>query len=156
MTTRDDRVILVSACLVGIACRYNGVSQKNEKVMEWLQGKSFVPVCPESLSGLPVPREAAEFDHGDGALVRSGKTRVITRSGVDVTKEFMRGAIETLKIAQLVKPREAVLKDRSPSCGVYYVYNRGELVRGVGCFTALLLLEGVAVRSEKDIEELTG
>lgn len=147
-----DEAILVSACLLGVACRYNGSSRKNDKVVEWVKDKRFIPVCPESLSGLPVPREPAEYDMGDGATVRNGKARIVLRGGQDVTNEFMRGAIESLKIAHLAGAKEAILKDRSPSCGVYSVYRRGEIARGVGCFTALLLLEGVAVRSEKDIE----
>jgi uncharacterized protein YbbK (DUF523 family) len=148
---KDDDVVLVSACLLGVACRYNGTSGKNDKVIEWARGRRIVPVCPESLSGLPVPREPAEFDVGDGSMLRSGKARIVQRSGADVTREFMRGAVESLRIAHLVGAREALLKDRSPSCGVYNVYCRGKLAHGVGCFTALLLLEGVAVKSEKDI-----
>jgi uncharacterized protein YbbK (DUF523 family) len=154
MNQTDDRVILVSACLLEIACRYNGASRKNDKVLAWLSGKRFVPVCPESLSGLPIPRDPAEYDNGDGTMVRSGKARILLRNGDDVTRDFIRGSVESLKIARLVKANEAILKDRSPSCGVYRVYNRGELVQGVGCFTALLLLEGVAVRSEKDVEKM--
>ena len=149
---KDDDVILVSACLLGVACRYNGASGKNDKVIEWAAGKAIVPVCPESLSGLPIPRDPAEFDAGDGSLVRSGKARIVQRSGADVTREFMRGAVESLRIAHLCGAKQALLKDRSPSCGVYNVYRKGKLARGVGCFTALLLLEGVAVKSEKDIE----
>ena len=146
--------ILVSACLLGIDCRYNGTSRKNDKVIEWLKDRIFIPVCPESLSGLPVPRDPAEYDRGDGSELRTGKSRILMRDGTDVSKQFMRGAVETLKAVRLVKATQAVLKDRSPSCGVYSVYNRGHLVHGVGCFTSLLLLEGIAVKSEKDIERL--
>jgi len=112
----------------------------------------LVPVCPESLSGLPVPREPAEFDQGDGTTVKSGRTRIMMRDGTDVTREFMRGAAEARKIARLVGAEEAILKDRSPSCGVHQVYNQGKLVPGVGCFTAMLVEEGIKVRSEKDVE----
>jgi uncharacterized protein YbbK (DUF523 family) len=110
-----------------------------------------VPVCPESLSGLPIPRDAVDYDQGDGTMLRSGRARLVTREGVDVSKAMLRGATEAIKIARLVRATEAVLKDRSPSCGVYEVYNQGDLVPGIGCFTALLLMEGVAVKSEKDL-----
>jgi uncharacterized protein YbbK (DUF523 family) len=151
MTTTGEKVYLVSACLLGIDCRYNGFSKKDERVIGWAHGKRVVPVCPESLSGLPIPRDPAEFDEGDGTMLRSGRSRLVTREGVDVSKAMLRGATEALKIARLVGATDAVLKDRSPSCGVYEVYNQAELVAGIGCFTALLLMEGVAVRSEKDL-----
>ncbi len=146
-----DEVILVSACLLGVACRYNGVSKRDDKVIAYLEGKRFVPVCPESLSGLPVPREPADFDHGDGSMLRGGKNRLLLRDGTDVTRQFLRGAAESLKIARLAGATRAVLKDRSPSCGVYEVYNGSRVVKGIGCFTSLLLLNGVAVESEKDL-----
>lgn len=151
MPKRDQEVILVSACLVGVACRYNGASKKDESVMAWLTGKTFVPICPESLSGLPIPREPADFDQGDGNTVKNGKTRILLRNGADVTREFLRGATEALKIARLVGADSALLKDRSPSCGVHQVYNAGRLVPGAGLFTALLLQEGIVVFSEKDL-----
>ncbi len=151
MKEKDEQIILVSACLLGIACRYNGTSKKYDRVVEYLREKRFVPVCPESLSGLPVPRLPAEFDRGDGSTLRSGKNRLFMRDGKDVTRPFLRGAAEAMKIARLVGASHAVLKDRSPSCGVYEVYNRGKIVEGVGCFTSLLLLDAVAVCSEKEI-----
>lgn len=146
-----EPVILVSACLLGVACRYNGTAKKNERVLAFVQGRRFVPVCPESLSGLPVPRPPAEFVEGDGSGLRSGRSRVSLREGAEVSREFLRGAAEAVKISRLVRAGEAILKDRSPSCGVYEVYQNGRLVPGVGCFTAMLLLEGVAVKSENDI-----
>ena len=152
MRDSKDRVILASACLLGVACRYNGTSRIHDNVISQLEGRRLVPVCPESLSGLPVPREPAEFDQGDGTTVKSGRTRIMMRDGTDVTREFMRGAAEARKIARLVGAEEAILKDRSPSCGVHQVYNQGKLVPGVGCFTAMLVEEGIKVRSEKDVE----
>lgn len=150
MRDSKDKVILVSACLLGVACRYNGTSRKHDDVISMLEGKRFVPICPESLSGLPVPREPAEFDKGDGTTLKSGRTRIIMRDGTDVTREFMRGATETLKIVRLVGAHEAILKDRSPSCGVHQVYNKGKLVTGIGCLTAMLIEQGIHVRSEKE------
>lgn len=146
-----EPVVLVSACLLGVACRYNGTSKRYDNVVEYVKDKRFVPVCPESFSGLPVPRLPAEFDHGDGTTLRSGKNRLLMRDGKDVTRAFLRGASEAMKIARLSGASLAVLKDRSPSCGVYEVYNQGRIVQGVGCFTALLLLDGIKVQSEKEV-----
>ncbi len=149
----QDRVFLVSACLLGVACRYNGSSGRNDRVIEFMKDRRFVPVCPESLSGLPFPRPPAEFDHGDGTTVRSGKNKIVMHDGADVTKYFLKGAAECIKMSRLARATDAVLKDRSPSCGVYQVYNSGKLVRGVGVLTAMLLMEGVAVQSERDMGE---
>ena len=155
MTDRfqEDKPILVSACLLGVACRYNGMSKKDERVIEWLRGRRFVPICPESLSGLPVPREPADYGEGDGSLVKCGKARILSRDGRDWTKEFLRGATECVKIARLVGATRAILKERSPSCGVHQVYVRGKLVNGRGLLTALLLQEGVLVESETELKE---
>ncbi len=146
-------MILVSACLIGIACRYNGTSKRNDRVLEFLKGKSFVPVCPESLSGLAVPRPPAEIEGHDGTRVITGKTRVLLSSGTDVTAAFMRGANESLKWARLVDADRAILKERSPSCGVHQIYHDGRLVDGVGVFTALLMREKIPIISEREIPQ---
>jgi uncharacterized protein YbbK (DUF523 family) len=151
MNNQTDKVIIVSACLLGVNCRYSGMSKKDDKVIEFLVGKNFVPVCPESFSGLPIPREPADFDRGDGTMTKTGKNQVIQRDGTDVTKQFLRGATEAMKICKLAHATSAILKDRSPSCGVHQVYNEGALVNGVGILTAMLMQEGVKVISEKDI-----
>ena len=148
-----EETILVSACLLGVACRYNGVSRNNERVIEYLRGKRFVPICPESLSGLPVPREPADYDTGDGSQVKCGRARIVSRDGRDWTKEFLRGANEAMKIARLVGATRAILKERSPSCGVHQVYVRGKLVSGKGLLTALLEQEGIEVESETEFRE---
>jgi len=147
----EEQTILVSACLLGVASRYDRSSKKDQRVIEFLRGKRFVPVCPESLSGLPVPRQPAMFDRGDGADVLSGKSRVLLRTGEDVTEEFLRGAQECLKIARLAGASAAVLKERSPSCGVRRVYVDGKLLPGTGLFTAFLMEEGVKVYSEEEL-----
>ncbi len=152
MEDSEQRVVLVSACLLGVACRFDGESRRDEAVLGYLEGKNFVPVCPESLSGLPVPREPAEFDCGHGAMTLSGENRIVMRDGTDVTDAFLRGGRQALMIARLVHASEAVLKDRSPSCGVHQVYRNGVLAPGKGVFAALLLDEGVMVKSEQDLE----
>lgn len=95
-------VKLVSACLLGIKCRYDGESNLNEKVIELAKEETLIPVCPEQLGGLPTPREPAE-QRGE---------RVITKSGRDVTKNFVRGAKQVLKLAKLFGTNEAILKQR--------------------------------------------
>ena len=143
-------VILVSACLVGINCRYNGSSQRHPGVMAFLEGRSFVPVCPEVLSGLPMPRPPAEIQDGDGLQVLLGKAKLHLRDGTDVTKAFRRGCEEALKVARLVKPSMAILKDRSPSCGIMQIYNDSKLISGMGIFAVMLERDGIILKSEKE------
>ncbi len=143
-------VILVSACLVGVGCRYNGASKFHAGVAAFLEGKPFVPVCPEILTGLGFPRPPSEILNGDGLQVLLGKARVYLKDGTDVTKAFRKGCEEAMKIARLVRPVTAILKDRSPSCGVLQVYNDGKLITGRGIFAVLLEREGVKLKCEKD------
>ena len=98
---------LCSACFLGVRCLWNGASRPNKKVINLFKTETLIPVCPEQLGGLSIPREPAH-------IVGS---RVITRSGKDVTDNYIRGAEEALKICQLFGIKEAVLKQGSPSCG---------------------------------------
>ncbi len=135
---------LCSACLLGVECRYNGKSARNQKVVELLKAEILIPVCPEQLGGLPTPREPAEIN---------GK-RVITRSGMDVTKNFMRGAKQTLKLARLLGVKEAILKQGSASCGCGWIYDgtfSGKTVKGDGVTTALLKKNGIKIVTEEDL-----
>lgn len=149
----EPKIYLVSACLLGISCRYDGTSKRDSNVLKWAENKLVIPVCPESFSGLGFPRPAAEIEKGDGFSVLSGKSRVFFKDGQEVTREFLAGAKESLKIARIANAKFAVLKERSPSCGVNYVINRGKKVRGAGIFTALLIREGVTVISERELPE---
>ena len=99
--------ILVSACLLGLACRYDGCANKNEAVIALGAIHTLIPFCPEIYGGLPTPREPAEIRNG----------RVVTVSGRDVTASFEKGASEAIRLARLLDCRCAVLQDRSPSCG---------------------------------------
>ncbi|MBQ6631860.1 MAG: DUF523 domain-containing protein, partial [Romboutsia sp.] len=92
-------MILVSACLLGINCKYNGDNNKNDKVEEYLKDKQFIVVCPEQLGGMSTPREPSEIIKFDGNAVIEGKTSVINNKRLDVTKKFKQGAQEALKIA---------------------------------------------------------
>ena len=141
-------MILVSACLLGINCRYDGGNNLNEKVLKlFLEGKA-IPVCPEQLGGLSTPRVPAEII-GDKVLDKNGK---------DVTANFEKGALETMRIARLLKCEVAILKENSPSCGVHYVYDgtfSNKKIEGMGKTCELLIKNGIKVYSENEIKKTT-
>ena len=139
--------ILVSACLLGVNCRYNGKGELAPGIRELMERCHPVPVCPEIMGGLPTPRTSAE---------RSGG-RVITRDGDDVTDAYERGAEEAVRLAKLYGCRYAVLKERSPSCGSGTIYDgtfTGTRIPGDGVTAARLAQEGVAVYGESSIGQL--
>jgi len=145
-------MILISACLIGINCKYNG---KNNAV-PFLDNlpKHIVPICPEQLGGLPTPRPQAEIILGDGKDVLEGNAKVITKKGNDVTKNFIFGAKQVLKIAQVCGAKEAILKAHSPSCGSGLIYDgsfKGKLKKGDGVTAALLKKKGIKILSEKEL-----
>jgi uncharacterized protein YbbK (DUF523 family) len=136
---------LVSACLLGLNCRYDGKSKPDKKVIRLATKEILIPVCPEQLGGLPTPREPQE---------RRGN-RVFTISGKDVTKEFERGAQETLTVARLMSAQEAILKQRSPSCGCGQIYDgtfKGKIIEGEGVTASLLKKNGIRVMTEEDLK----
>lgn len=135
--------ILVSACLLGVDCRYCGTACPGEGVKDLIGRYRLIPVCPEQLGGLPTPRPPAE--------IRDGK--VVTASGDDVTEAFCRGANEALKLAELFHCRCAILKSRSPSCGFGQIYDgtfSGKLVPGNGITANLLHKAGLTVLNEEN------
>ena len=138
--------LLISACLLGAACRYDGGSNPVLPV-EALRGRcQLVPVCPEQLGGLPIPRPPAER-RGD---------RVVTKTG-DVTEQYRRGAEETIKLCKLLGCPAAVLKERSPSCGQREIYDgtfTGTLAPGDGVTAELLTSHGIPVYGESQISDL--
>jgi uncharacterized protein YbbK (DUF523 family) len=109
---------LVSACLVGLCTRYDGKTLENPACIGKLQKTFWIPVCPEQLGGLPTPREAADICGGDGADVLAGTARVLTKSGADLTNNFIRGAEQVLYLARTQNVHAVYLKARSPSCAV--------------------------------------
>lgn len=112
-------MILISACLLGINCQYNEENDLSEEVLEFLKDKrGFIAVCPECLGGLAIPRDPSEIIGGKGEDVIEDKAKVKTIKGKDVTKQFLKGAEKALKIAQQNNIKLAILKSRSPSCGV--------------------------------------
>ena len=147
-------MIAVSACLLGINCKYNGNNNKNDKVFEYLKDKEYILICPEQLGGLSTPRNPAEIINGNGYDVIKKNSNVIDNTGKDVTKEFINGANECLKIVNIYKCKRAILKEGSPSCGSNYIYDgtfSGKKILGVGTTTALFRNNKIEVLSEDDI-----
>ena len=139
--------LLISACLLGCRCRYDGASKAQPWAAELAARYELVPVCPEQLGGLPTPREPSE----------RRADAVVTKSGADVTAQFRRGAEQALHLARLYGCKAAVLKERSPSCGSGEVYDgtfSGRLTPGDGVTAALLKANGIAVYGESDLDAL--
>ncbi len=137
--------ILVSACLLGLSCRYDGASKPCEAVLALKDRHTLIPFCPECYGGLPTPREPAEIV-GD---------KVITREGRDVTAEYRKGAAEALLLYQTMNCDCAILKEKSPSCGLGQVYDgsfRGKLTTGNGITASLLQKQGILVYGESQAE----
>lgn len=141
--------ILISACLLGVRCRYDGQSKLHPLVEKLMEHHTLIPVCPEQLGGLPTPRPGAE---------RRGE-RVVTKAGADVTEQYRRGAEEAARLCALFGCDCAVLKERSPSCGHGAVYDgtfTAALTLGDGVTAQLLREQGITVYGESDIPALLG
>ena len=151
---KKSPLLLVSACLLGIPCRYDGGSCPNDQLQALAAQGHVLPLCPEVLGGLPTPRPPAEIQGGDGGDVLKGRARVVNIEGKDVTAEFLAGAQRTLRLARRWNINEAILKARSPSCGVGQIYDGSfneQLVDGDGVTVALLKREGLIVKSEEEV-----
>ena len=136
--------ILVSACLLGNNCKYDGTNNKNEKVIEYIKDKEIIPMCPEIYGGLSTPRVPSE---------RKGD-KVITKNGEDVTVNFLKGAKETLYIAKLFNIKKALLKAKSPSCGNGIIYDGSfthTKIEGYGVTAELLKENGIEIITENDL-----
>lgn len=150
-------MIVVSACLAGIACRYDGNDNLISKIEELLQNEEAILVCPEVLGGLPTPRLPAEIVGGNGDDVLDGNAKVIDQKGNDVTKAFVKGAYEALEKIKPLQPELIILKERSPSCGSSTIYTgefNGNKKAGYGVTTALFRRHGFTVISEVAFEEM--
>ncbi|WP_026678877.1 DUF523 domain-containing protein [Fictibacillus gelatini] len=149
-------MILISACLGGKECRYNGTHSLDEPLQKLVeQGKAML-VCPELLGGFTTPRDPAEIRGGDGNDVLKGSARVVDQSGNDVTELYVKGAEETLKIAKSINAESVILKENSPSCGSSQIYDgnfSGTKISGIGVTTALLRKHGFKVISEMKLED---
>ena len=137
--------ILISSCLLGIECRYDGGHSRAEEIIQKAQEIQFIPICPEQLGGLSTPRAPSYIVKGDGKGVLSGHARVINSLGKDVTEAFMKGAQESLKLAQLTGATKAIVKDKSPSCGLNTPYCDTDTGYGLGVTAALLLNAGITI-----------
>ncbi|MFI1827021.1 DUF523 domain-containing protein [Streptomyces sp. NPDC020412] len=142
--------ILVSACLQGVPCRFDGRDKAAPEVVEAIGGRDVVAFCPEVAGGLETPRRPAELVGGDGHAVLDGRARVVDDAGRDVTGAFVAGARRALEAARRAGCEEALLMPRSPSCGRGVVYDggfSGRLTEGDGVTAALLGRHGIEVRT---------
>ena len=137
--------ILVSACLLGVRCRYDAGHSLCQGLVDLLPKICAVPVCPEQMGGLPTPRPAANIIGGHGPDVLSGKARCINLMGEDVTTSFVKGAEEALRLARLVGARIFIGKNKSPSCGRSTPYCEAPGGIGIGITACLLMREGLEV-----------
>lgn len=136
--------ILVSACLVGQNCKYNGQNNYNQNVMDYIQCHTVIPICPELLGGLGCPRDSVE--QVDGIFM--------TKNGKDVTKEYQKGVAVSMERIHEKEIALAILQSRSPTCGVNQIYDgtfQGKLIKGQGLFAKTLKEAGIPVKDCEDI-----
>jgi uncharacterized protein YbbK (DUF523 family) len=136
---------VVSACLCGIRSRFDGKDAKDDQIAELVKKGKGIPLCPEELGGLPVPRLPGDIEKGDGNDVLSQRSRVISAKGEDLTPFFLKGAFASLTIAKRFRIKRAILKQNSPSCGCGWIKRKGKRVKGDGVTTALFKKEGIQV-----------
>lgn len=150
--------ILISACLVGEKVRHDGRDKLNSHphLMRWQDEGRLVPFCPEVAGGLATPRPPAEIQGGDGAAVLRGEAVVETNGGKNVTAAFVSGAEQALALAKAQGVTMAVLKAKSPSCGVGMIYDggfSGKQIPGSGVTATLLEANGIRVFHENQLDE---
>ncbi len=139
--------LLISACLLGVNCKYNGKNNYNELVTKLKEKYELIPICPEVMGGLSIPRDPSEII-GD---------KVISNKGLDVTKEYQMGANMSLNTALKLNVKKALLKDGSPSCGKNYIYDgtfTKTKIDGMGITTRLFVENDILIYTENNIEEL--
>lgn len=139
--------VLISACLLGVSCRYDGLSKPlDTKIIENLRSRyHLIPICPEIFGGLPTPRIPAEIQ---------ANRRVLRKDGKDITDEYKKGAKEALRLAKLFDCKLAILKERSPSCGSGVIYDgsfTGNKINGDGITAELLKKEGIRIIGESEL-----
>ncbi|MEG1004228.1 DUF523 domain-containing protein [Clostridium sp.] len=139
-------MIIISACLCGCNCKYNGKNNKNEQCIKLFKAGKAVLICPEQLGGMATPRLPSEIR----------KEEVFTNEHENVTNNFIRGAEESLNIAKIVNAKFAILKNGSPSCGSSLIYDgtfQNKKIKGEGFTTKLLRKNGIEVYGEDEINE---
>ncbi|MDW7675896.1 MAG: DUF523 domain-containing protein [Bacillota bacterium] len=153
-------MILISACLIGVNCKYNGDNNLRAELMPLLKEGKLIPVCPEQLGGLPTPRTPVELKVTEagckltaGEAILDNKGNANTKENKVLTDAFIKGAYETLKLAKACKSKVAILKENSPSCGVHSIYNGNfdnNKIPGQGVTAALLKRNGLTIFSDED------
>lgn len=131
--SQQQPVYIVSACLLGLCTRYDAELKTSEECLKKTANGICIPVCPEQLGGMSTPREAADLIGGSGLDVLNGEAKVITKSGIEVTAPFIKGAEQVLQIVKMQEIAGIFLKSGSPSCGV---------VEKLGVTAALLMQHG--------------
>lgn len=148
-------MIIVSLCLLGIHSKYDGsLANTNKILLEYAHYGKFLPLCPEQMGGLSTPRFPAEIISGDGTDVLEGSAIIKDNQGNDVTREFLRGAQQVIKLMDQFPITAAILKERSPSCGPKEIYDgtfSGQTKKGQGVTAALLKSNNIPIYSEEDI-----
>ena len=141
--------VLISACLLGVDCKYNGSNNKlDDEIIHSLKEKyNLIPVCPEIMGGMPTPRNPVEITDG----------KVFDNDGVEFTKEFEKGSEEVVKLAKLYDATIAILKENSPSCGSNYIYDgtfNHQKIKGMGIAAHKLSKENIKLFSEENVKIL--
>lgn len=144
-------MILISACLLGVCCRFDGKNSAHKDIQILHTQEVLIPVCPEQLGGLPTPRSPAEIKKGNGMDVLLKRARVINAEGLDVSTQFITGAEQALFIVRALGVDRAILKERSPSCGTHYIKRGGRTIEGVGVAAALLKKHGIQIISSEEV-----
>ena len=147
-------MILLSSCLAGFNVRYDGGNARRPLAVKLLAVGAAITVCPEIMAGFDTPREPAEIQGGTGADALAGRARVITKSGADVTANYLMAARQVLAIAQKHQVTVAYLKQKSPACGSKVIYDgnfAGYRIAGQGVTTALLQKHGIRVFGDEEL-----
>lgn len=142
----SKEIYLISACLLGVNCRYNGTSSRTDEFVSLLDSGRLIPICPEVLGGLDTPREPCEI-----ITQTNGSLKVMSQRGLDCTSEFKKGAQMVLEMAKICQVKKVILKANSPSCGSVYVYDgtfTGKLTQGYGVTSQLLIENDIKVFNE--------
>lgn len=145
---------IISACLCGVNCKYNGNDNLNQRCLKLFKEGKAVLVCPEQLGGLSTPRNPVELDNTASEIIE-GNGKALSNKGEDVTKQFLNGAYETLKIAKELGATKAILKEGSPSCGTNFVYDgtfTGNKIKGKGITAKILEDAGIIIFSDEDLD----
>ena len=137
--------VMISACLLGVCCRYDGRHSHCPGLRAFAASQPFIPFCPEQLGGLPTPRPSANIVGGEGRDVLQGNARLINAEGQDVTSAFVKGAEQALKLARIARSPFAIMKDRSPSCGLSTPYCETPTGSGIGVTAALFEDQGILI-----------